>query len=292
LYKEFPYHEEILISRKRNVINFRKIHLVEFGYFGELPNVDPEAADYPDMEPFEDGETQYEISQKGAIIWVTRHMIVNDSVDVIQAMLKRLSRAARQAHSKYVWNFYINNANCPDGTPWFTTDHGNLAGEALDINPLVTAITALANMTEAGPSGEKLGLDLATFNWHMVVPIALWDTAVKTNQGDSAFTTNDLTTKVPNPCQKLFGDRNERIVTCPFLTDANDWGIIRDREDVSIVEMSYLDGKEVPELIVERAPAAPGVYTFNNDRLGYKMRHEYGGVLAGRQGGYKSIVAE
>jgi hypothetical protein len=289
-YRDFPFHEEILISERKRVTDFRKIRSVQFGYLGELPDVDPEAADYEDMAPYADGEAQYQLSQKGAIIWVTRMMVINDTVGVIQAMTKRLSRAARLAHAKYVWKFFINNALCPDGTAWFTTGHGNFTGDSLDISPLVTAIKALANMTEPGPSTEKIGFDLATFNWHLVVPINMWDSAVKKNQGDSTFAANDLTEKEPNPCHKLFGENNERIVTCPFMTSASDWGIIRDCEDVPIVEMSYLNGQEEPELIPGWGPLSEGSFIFNNDKLGYKIRHEYGGALAGFSGGYKSIV--
>lgn len=294
MYKEFPYHEEILISEKKKVADFRKVRSVQLGYFGELPNVDPETGDYEDPAPYADTEAQYDIGQKGAIMWVTRRHIIDDNIDLVRSMMKRMARSARLAHAKYVWNFYMSNALCPDGTAWFTLGHGNLGANALDIADLVAAITALANMVEPGPSGEKIGLDLASFNWHLVVPIDLWDLAVKKNQSDSYYTANDLTTKVPNPCQKLFGDRNERIVTCPFLTDANDWGVIRDREDVPIVEMSYLDGREEPELVTNWRPQGAGAgqhTTFKDDKLGFKIRHEYGGALADYRGGYKATPA-
>lgn len=166
----------------------------------------------------------------------------------------------------------------------------------MDIANIVTAITALANMTEPAPSEEKIGLDLDSFNWNLVVPICLWDLAVKKNQADATYTANDLTTKVPNPCQKLFGERNERIITCPFLTDVNDWGIIRDKEDVPIVEMSYLFGKEEPEFISVWGPSNKQINsvvpepTFKSDKIGFKVRHEYGGVLIDYRGGYKSIL--
>ncbi|MCX5855625.1 MAG: hypothetical protein NTZ24_13825 [Deltaproteobacteria bacterium] len=295
-YKEFPYHEEVLISEKKKATDLRKVHSEQVGYFGELPDVDTETEDYSTLAPYADTEAQYEIGKKGAVVWVTDSVIINDNIGLIQGMVDRMSRSARVAHAKYVWNFYINNATCPDGTAWFTIGHGNLGTNALDISPLVTAITALANMTEPDPSNEKIGLDLATFNWSLVAPIALWDLAVKKNQQDSYFSANDLTTKEPNPCQKLFGDRNERIITCPFLTDANDWGVIRDREDVPIVEMSYLSGREVPEFISVWGPTSkkigPGapVPVFKNDKLGFKVRHEYGGTLVDYRGAYKAII--
>jgi len=289
-YKLFPFHEEILISEKKAVKDFRRIESVQLGYFGALPEIDPEAEDYPDIPAYVDTEAQYDLSQKGALIWVTRRHVVDDRVDLLRAMTRRMARAARLAHARYVWKFFIDNSNCPDGAAWFTTDHGNLGNSALDISPLVTAISALANMTEPG-SGEKIGLDLPSFCWWLVVPVDLWDTAVKKNQADSYFTVNDLTTKTPNPCQKLFGEKNERIVTCPFLTDVNDWGVIRGIEDVPLVEMSYLNGKEDPELIVEAGPAPLSGYAFINEKLGYKARHEYGGAVVDYRGAYKAIVA-
>lgn len=290
MYRNFSFHEEILISQKRNIKDFKKIKSIQFGYFGELPDVDPEAGDYVSMAPYSDSQAEYTISQKGAVIWVTRYMIVDDNIGIIQDMTKRLARAARRTHAKYVWDFFIKNALCPDGTAWFTSAHGNLSNAALDISPLVTAIKALANMTEAGPSAEKIGLDLATFNWNLVVPINMWDTAVKKNQCESVFTSNDLTTKDPNPCQKLFGVNNERIIPCPFITNSTQWGVIRDREDVPIVEMSYLNGHEEPDLFTSAGPAREGLYTFGNDKLGYKIRHEYGGALVDYKGGYCSIT--
>lgn len=294
IYKDVPYHEEILISEKKSAEDFRRVRSVQLGYLSALPDVDPETEEYASLQPYSDTEAQYDIGQKGGIAWVTRFHILNDRIDLIKNMLKRMGRSARLAHAKYVWNFYISNALCPDGTAWFTAGHGNLGNDALDIAPLVAAITALANMTEPEPSGEKLGIDLATFNWHLVVPIGMWDLAVKKNLSDgSYFTANDLTTKVPNPCQKLFGDRSERIVTCPFLADANDWGLIRDKEDAPIVEMSYLKGQEEPELITDWREEGPGfglTTTFLNDKIGFKLRHEYGGTLADHRGGFRAVV--
>jgi hypothetical protein len=287
-YKAFPYREEILISERKEAKDFRTIHSVQIGYFGDLPDVDPEAGDYEGLTSIgDDEEAQYDLSPKGGILWITRRVIMNDSIDLVKALVKRGARAARMTHAKYVWSFYLNNATCPDSTAWFTSGHGNLATDALDYAPLVTAITALANMTEPG-SGEKLGLDLQSFKWHLVVPIDLWDTGVKKNQGDSYYSSNDLTDKVPNACRHLFGADNERVVVCPFGTDANDWGVIRDVEDVPIIEISYYAGKQEPEFIVEQGPTEE--HCFRADRIGYKIRHEYGGTLAGYRGGYKSVV--
>ena len=287
-YKRFPYHEDILISDKKEAKDLRSVHSVGLEYFADLPDVDPETEDWYTLEPYVDMESEYDMGQKGTLIWVTRKTIINDSIGIIKAMLARIARAARRTHAKFVWNFFINNSNCPDGTAWFTGGHGNLGTNALDFNPLVTAITALANMTEPG-SGEKLGLDLADFTWWLVIPIDLWDLAVQKNQTKSYYTGNDLTTKVPNPVYQLFGEHNERIAVIPFFSDANDWGVIRDREDIPIIEMSYLEGREEPDIIVAELEMLDPV--LSSEKYGYKARHEYGGTLADYRGGYKSEVA-
>ncbi|MBW2341226.1 MAG: hypothetical protein JRF50_12935 [Deltaproteobacteria bacterium] len=289
IYKAFPYHEDILISDKKKADYLKTIYSIQLGYFGDLPDVDPEAGDYDNLEQYTDTESQYDLSQKGTILWITRKHLLNDSIDLVKAMVERIGRAARKTHAKYVWDFYINNSNCPDGTAWFTSGHGNLGSNALDFTPLVTAITALANMTEPSPSNTKIGLDFADFGWHLVVPIDLWDTAAKKNQTQFYYTANDVSTGVANPCYRLFGDHNERIIVCPFLTDTNDWGVIRNKEDVPIIEMSYLEGREEPDLVLateyDLTEAA-----FLRDKLGYKCRHEYGGTVAEYRGGYKSGV--
>lgn len=287
VYREFPYHEEILISKISTVKDFRPVNMVQFGYFPELPDIDPEAENYNDIEEYEETSTLFNLKQKGVITWVTRKMVVNNDVNSVRAIPLRLARSARLSHAKYVWNFFTSNLNSPDGTPWFSIGHGNLSADALDITPLTAAVTALANMTEPG-SGETIGLDLASLRWNLVVPVPNWSNAVKKNQCDSTFTGNDLTTKDPNPCYRLFGDRNERIVTCPFVT-GNDWGVIRDREDVPILEMSYLNGQREPELMTYNLPNVMGQYTFVDDKLGFKVRHEYGGALGDYRGGFKSV---
>jgi len=288
-YKRFPYHEEILISSKRSVIDFREISSVQLGYLGDLPSIDPEASDYQSPEQYADTEATYSLGQRGSILWITRKVIVNDDIGLAKAMTSRMARAARMTHARYCWSCFTDNTNCPDGTAWFTEAHGNLGSDALDHAPLVSAISALADMTEPSPSGEKIGLVLEAFNWHLVVPIALWDTAVKTNQLASYYTGNDLTTKAINAAYCLFGVRNERIITSPFLTDANDWGVIRDKEDVPILEMSYLNGHEEPEFILAAGPTEGMAFT--QDKIGYKIRHEFGGSLVGYRGGYKAVVA-
>ena len=278
-----PYYEHILISARNPVENLRGIRSVQLGYFADIEELDPETGDYSDVESISEKAANYWLRQTGAIMSVTRRIIMNDAVGLIKKMVARLARAARKTHARYVWSFVVNNAITPDGTAWFTTDHGNLGASALDFAPLTSAITALATMQEEEPSGDVMGINLASFNWYLAVSTTNWDLAVKKNQAQ--YTGADFT---PNPCYRLFGDHNERIIPCPFFTGVNDWGVFREPRDVGIVEMSYLFGKEDPEFMVQEGPEKGHVFT--RDRISYKIRHEYGGAVVDYRGGYKSIV--
>lgn len=286
-FKRFPYREEIFITDRRSAKDFRTIKSIQMEYYGDLPDIDPEAGDYQTMPSLDDTEASYNIGQKGIILWISRKVILNDSIDIIKGLIARMTRSARMTHAKKAWSFYLNNSDTPDGKAWFHVDHENVTTGALTIPNLITAITALATMTEPGESGEILGLDFKTFDWHLVVPVTLWSNAVTVNQNQSYFPSNDLSTKVPNPCYRLFGEKNERIIISPFGDDTDDWGVLRGSEDVPIVEMSYLNGQEEPELILHKGPTVEWVFT--SEKIGYKIRHEYGGSLAGYRGGYKAI---
>ena len=55
-------------------------------------DIDPEAEDYSDIPPYVDTKSQYRIGQKGAIIWVTRRHVIDDRIDLIRGMTRRMAR--------------------------------------------------------------------------------------------------------------------------------------------------------------------------------------------------------
>ena len=286
-YNKINYFEHILISQKNPTNNLHKASYVQLGNWGDLPDIDPEAVDYPDMPGLDEKGTLFDLLQKGCVIPVSRKAFTNDDLDVIKAFVVKLGLVARKTHARYAWDHFIANANSNDGTPWFSANHGNEGNVALSIASLSAAITALANMAEPGPSIDKIGIDLSNFKWHLVIPPGLWEEAVKINQTRSYYTSNDLTSKTINPCFRLFGNNNERIATPQFLGDGAGWGVIRDPSEVPILEMQYLDGKQEPEIYFDQNPLSDRA--IKGDWFGLKARHEYGGAISDHRGGYKSI---
>ena len=252
------------------------------GYFSDLSDVDPEAADYQEIAPVGDEESSYAILQKGNLLTITRKTILNDDVSIIKRMASRLGRAARRTHAKYVWNFFAANANCSDGTAWFTVPHGNLGAEALTIAAALAAYTALATMTEKD-SGELIGIGDGV-QPTLVYPIGLMATAESIVNDEFYYSANDLTTKTRNP---LRGKIKGRYI--PLMSDANDWGMLLPPDAVDMIEMGYLNGRQEPEILLADSPQSEQIFVA--DKLRYKIRHEYGGVAVDYRSGYKAVVA-
>jgi hypothetical protein len=282
-YTESGQQENLLISLTKAVKDFRTQEAINLGYFGMIPDVDPETEDYPEIASPTDEESKYSIGQKGGILSVTRKMIINDDISVLTRLVNRLGRKARYTHAYYVWQFFIGNANCSDGTAWFTSGHGNYATGALTHATALTAYKALANMTEKD-SGHKIGWLPGAGMPTLIGPVALMETLEKIANEDSYYTSNDLTTKVPNP---LKGKVSAAII--PMLSDATDWGMLMPVSAGDMVEMGYLNGRQEPEMFVADQPSNETVFT--GDKIRYKIRHEYAGAVVDFRTGYKAVVA-
>jgi len=283
-YREATYGEELLISIRKPVKDFRQQEAVMIGYFGDLDDVDPETEDYQEISGVTDEESTYAVGQKGNLLTITRKVIKNDDLSVIQRKVTRLGRSARRTHAKYVWGKFVNNATCSDGTAWFTVGHGNLGTTALSLATALVAYKALAGMTEKD-SGEVIGLlDNDDVKPVLIYPPSLMETAESIVNDEAYYTGNDLTTKTRNSLRgKITGRQISR------LSDANDWGLLMPSSEVDMVEMGYLDGRQEPEMFVADQPTSEQVFVA--DKVRYKIRHEYAGAVIDYRGGYKAVVA-
>jgi hypothetical protein len=283
-YRDPDWLEHLLISRKKAVRDFRTQEAVLIGGFPDISDVNPEAADYQEIEGITDEESTYSVGQKGNIVTITRKAIINDDVKIFARIPRLLGRAARRAHAKYVWAFIIDNATCSDGTALFTSGHGNLGSSALSHSTAQTAWLALANMTEKD-SGERLGL-LSDENVkvNLVGPADLLAEINRIETEEFYYTgADDITTKVPNP---LKGRVKGHYL--PLLTDTNDWCMLVPPNLIELLEMGYLNGREEPEYFVADTPQAEQVFVA--DKIRHKIRHEYGGTPIDYRGAYKAEV--
>jgi len=278
-YRELDYREREII----NVVpaaDFKQRQVQRIGYFGDLPNVDPETADYAELAAYGEEFENYAVGQKGAVVTITRKHIINDDVGAFAKVAGRLGRSARRTFAKFVWDFVVSNPAMQDANAWASVAHSNLVTTALSLANLTAIRGLLYNQTEL-TSAEKLGLE----PYLLAVPINLEDLAIQINQTDRVpgSANNDA-----NRWYHKFGQNNERIVVVPFFADANDYAVFANPADVDIIEVAFLNGQEEPELWVADMPTVGQMFTA--DKLQYKIRHEYGGVPVDFRGFVKGVV--
>jgi len=284
-YRDANYREDLLISVRKPVRDFRQQEAVLVGGFADLADVDPESADYEEIAAVTDEESTYTIGQKGNILTITRKTIINDDITIITRLINNLGRVARRTHGKYVWNKYIDNDNCTDGTAVFTSGHGNLGATALSHSTALVGWKALAAMTEKD-SGEYLGLlDTADVKVNLTGPPALKELIGRIEKEEFYYSSNDLTAKLPNP---IYGEVKGHTLSL-LAGDANDWFMTLPPDIVELIEMGYLNGREEPEMFVADSPQSEQVFVA--DKIRHKIRHEYAGAPIDYRGSYKGTVA-
>jgi len=283
-YNEADFGEGMLVSVRKPVKDYRPQEAVLVGGFGDLDEVDPEAADYQEIEGVTDEESTYAVGIKGNILTITEKTIRNDDISIVQRLVNGLGRTARRTHAKYILKKIIDNSNCSDGTAIFTVGHGNIGAAALSFATALAAYQVLDGMTEKD-SGEKIGLLSGdAVKPVLYYPAALIAMAESIVNDDDYYASNDLTTKTRNALKgKIVGKK------LSLLSDATDWYMILPAEVIDLIEMGYMDGRQEPEFFLADSPQAEQVFVA--DKIRYKIRHRYAGAWIDYRGAYKAIVA-
>jgi len=282
-YRRTNFNENLIISIKKSAPNFKNMEAVMVGYFSGLEVVN-ELDDYNEIAAITDEEATYKVVKRGNILTISREMIINDDLSLVQRIVNRLGWAAKRTHAKYVWGLVTGNANCTDGTPFFTALHGNLGSDALGFTSVYNAYIALANMKEKD-SDEVIGLlDDPSVKPVLVYPNTLIKEAESVINDDFYYGDNTLTSKIRNPMKgKISGAQ------VSLLSDVNDWFMFLPSKVADIIEISYLNGREEPELFLADSPT--NYHVMKNDAIKYKIRHEYAGTTVDFRSGYKAVVA-
>ena len=253
------------------VNDFRTQHRIRWGGYGNLPAVE-EGAPYTELSSPGDEEETYAPAKRGGTESVTLEAIKNDDMSQLLRIPPKLSRSAKRTVGQFVARFFADNANLADGVALFHATHSNLGSAALDKTSLAAGRLAMVKQTEKD-SGEQLGIGPR----FLLVPFQLEESAVDLFRRN---TENERTF-----VQSLSLD----IIAVTHFTDANDWYLAADPNDIPTIEMGFLDGRTEPELFVQDDPNQGSL--FSHDRITYKIRHVYGGTVLDYRGLYKAVVA-
>ena len=275
LVAEYNRQDQYTIWRQvANVVprtDFRTNHVSRYGGYGDLPDV-AEKGDYLALGSPTDEEATYALSKRGGTETVTMEMVRNDDVGVIQRIPMKLSRSAKRTLSKFVFDFYKDNPAIYDGVAFFHANHNNLGSTALSSSSFAAGRLAMIQQTEKD-SGDPLGIGPS----FLMVPPELEETA------------GDLFRRDTNLDRTFVQSLSPTILPIWYWTDATDWALQADPNDIPTIEVGFLDGNEEPDLFVQDSPTVGSL--FNNDQITYKIRHIYNGAVVDFRGGYKAVVA-
>jgi hypothetical protein len=257
------------IARVVPVKSFHPQHGMRIGGYGNLPTV-AKGGDYQALgSPGEEGGS-YSVAKRGGVESITLEMIANDDVAAVRRVPAELALAAANTLYEFVFDFIRTNPVIYDGLALFHATHGNLGTSALDAASYFAAATAIAKQTRLG-SGKRVGFGRKT----LLVPLELQHTAY------TAFVQGQTEAAVASG---LVPD----VVAVPYWTDANDWAVVNDPSYCPTIEVGFLGGRELPEIVVSEDQKSDSF--FSQDKITYKVRHVYGGAPVDFCGAYKSVV--
>lgn len=219
---------------------------------------------------------------------VTRKVIINDDLGYIKKQPQRFGRSAGRSIAIFVAQTVLEgNAAAFDGTALFHASHSNLAtgaGSALSSANLQTGIAAMEDQTVLGVQTD------VTPKWLLVPPAIQFTARQILNSAIIvlAGTAGTVTERGNiNVLSGLLG-----IAIDPFLASQTAYYLVADPSDVPILDIAFLNGKQQPDLLIERPTyqnlaGGDDPYEYEFDVLRYKVRFDYGGVVALWWGGYK-----
>jgi hypothetical protein len=221
-------------------------------------------------EPFTNKADTYAL-----MLGISRRDMINDDLGAITTVPKKLGRGSGSKINDIFWTVFLNNG------AFFAAGNKNyLAGAdtALSIDGL-TKMEALF-MDQVDADGKPTGIMPAI----LLVPTALSATGTQLFKSLEIRDTT-ATTKYPvaNPHVGKFRNEVSRYLANAKYpgNSAKAWYLLADPNDLPVVEIAFLDGKEAPT--IETAEA-----DFN--LLGIQMRgyHDFGVALQDPRGGVKA----
>ncbi|HET7767703.1 MAG TPA: Mu-like prophage major head subunit gpT family protein, partial [Chloroflexota bacterium] len=257
--------------------NFKSQDRVRLHDFSSLSTV-AEGAAYTNLA-WDDSREAYAPAKRGNLVVVTREAILNDDLRAIRRIPQKLARAAAITINEFVYGLFTGNPTMADGSKVFDdgvqTTHANRGTAVLSSTALQAAITSMMKQTDT--AGKRLNLKPK----YLLVPADLLFTAL-------TIVNSTLVPGSANNDANVLQGAVEPIPVAQF-TDATDWYLICEPEDIESLEVGFVGGREDPELLLQDAPLLGQVFT--NDQMTFKVRWEFGGAWLDYRGAFWSQAA-
>ena len=297
-YAASPYYNtwRQFVSEVEDVPDFQTRHWARTGGYADLSTV-AEQATYPMLTSFADEEVTYAIAKRGGLDDATMEMLTYErGAQKVREIPRAMARAAARTLYKFVLNLLTtdNPSMAYDSTTLYHSDHGNTGTTALSLNGVDVTQRAMRDQTAYGESAEILGpRNKIKF---LIVPNELEMRAQRIVNPSDSYLIN-----MPDSATAAVGDSGAGIDpqafkgkgigvhVCDQLTDATDWWAVADPAEVNTLIMGFWRGQQEPELFVQDNPSVGS--TFTADKVSYKIRHVYSGVVADHRSVYRQVVS-
>lgn len=266
-----------VVSNIESVSDFRTQRVGRIGGYGTLPTV-LEGGPYQPLTSPADEEATGALVKKGGTEDVTLEMIANDDRRAIAQIPRKLGRAAAQTLYRGVWDIFANNSTATyDSTALFHSDHGNTDSSAgLQQSTLSTGRRKMIEQAAYGDTSEILAITPR----YIVVPPELEETAFV------------LSGRLAGPASNTVGASDQpnihagiEPILVPYWTDANDWFLVADPNDVPTLEVGFFNGRQEPELFTQADNNVGSV--FNADVFTWKVRFIFYVMILDHRGVYR-----
>ncbi len=269
-----------VVSNIEPVMDFRTQRVARIGGYGELPTV-LEGGPYNPLTSPGDEEATYALAKKGGTEEVTLEMIANDDRRRIATIPRKMGRAAAQTLYRFVMDMFANNVTCTyDSTAWFHSNHNNTdTSSALSQSTLSIGRRKMIEQSAYGDTSEIL----AVTPKYLLYPPELEELAFQLTKSAVAVPSSGSVSDMPNIHQA-----NGLIpILVPYWTDANDWFLVADPDDIATIEVGFYQGREEPELFTQADPTSGSVWS--NDVFQWKIRHIYNGTPLEHRSVYRGV---
>lgn len=284
-YKGFPDHWRKAVTT-RPLNDFRTQRAIQWGAFNDLAIVAQNGAFTAFTTPTEREET-YTPQKRGRSYQITREMILGDDLRALRQIGPGIARAAIRTLNKFVFNVLVGNAGgggintdvLADAVAIYAVARANLGTDALDADSLRAARVRMM-LQQDESAQETLGLGMGEMKPILWVPLQeLPKAQVLVNSEQKPGSAN-------NDINDNF--KSAEPIGVPYLGDVNNWYLQARQEELESIELGFVEGEEDPVILVQDDPLLGDVFT--NERITYKVRHEYGGVVTNPRGLDGSIV--
>ena len=236
----------------------------------------------PDGEIKDGGVTEEhatnQIDTYGKKFCLTRKMIINDDLGAFAKIPKMMGSRAAKLVDKLFFARLLANPVQEDGNQLFSAAHANLIATngTFGKNSLQKAIELFENQVDADNQ------PIAASPAKLLVPTALKFQARELL--NSALMIATGTTDALHPAKNILADENLEIISSAYLTNAKDWYLFANPDEIDTFEIGYLKGKRTPTI-------QQGDTDFNTLGLWYRIFFDVGVREQDHRGMLKSIGA-